>query len=243
MEMSFLTRDDKRILTGHQQFFKEMLKFRNTYKGISSHNAFNVQTNPAASIVSYQISDGEHDFFIVANYGKEQADYWIDFPFSTSGSWWTEIINSSAPRFGGDTIKYSNIISQKGGRTNMIRLAPTSIHIFQADSELRIDHSLYWVSNLSNWSTVDRYKLHELDNGIYIVDFELDVTKKILFKVATKNWGIEMGEGDSTHLSYGPDKKNIEVTLPHGSYRFTFNAMDFSYKIEDLRKLDYSIRR
>ena len=57
------------------------------------------------------------------------------------------------------------------------------------------------------------------------------------FKIATKDWEIDLGSPQNGVLSYDPNQGNARTFLPPGDYHFLFNIKDFKYrflKVKDL---------
>ncbi len=239
--LSFLNDHERMLFTGHYNFFKDMIRFKKDHAAINRSNAYNVKIYDQKSIITYQITDGANEFFIIGNFGNYADGEWIEFPHGGSYNWWTETINSSTRRYGGVDNRYSNIISQYGGRYNHIRLAGSSFMLFKKQNRPEISNPLYLRGTFNNWIANDSLKLRKFtDNGL-IAEFFISKTDTFEFKLGTANWEIDLGIHKNTNativsgkgqLSYAPNQQNIKVKLKKGSYRFHFDMKTYSYIFE-----------
>jgi len=249
-ELNFLSNGERQLFTGYRQFFKDMIAFRKRYPGINNHNADNVQMNHDQSLVTYQLRDGEHDFFVVANFGPEKMDFWLQFPFSGNGGWWREIINSSDPKYGGNSYRSTNIISNRANRGNLVRLGGSTFHVFKAEKKLEISWPLYLKGTINEWGANEKFILTRGMEGVYYTDFLVSYDGSYEFKLATESWEVELGadtdewkdigskERIDGGITYVPSGPNIKTTLKEGFYRFTFNPKSYKYSLE---KLEYPV--
>jgi 1,4-alpha-glucan branching enzyme len=236
-ELSFLTDVERNLFRGYYLFFKSMIQFRKEHPGINDKDAFNIRVDYNQSLMSYQIRDGEQEYFVVANFGNTREDYWIEFPYSQSGDWWKEIINSSAKQFGGLSDTWLNVLSNYRGRSNQVRVAPTTFMLFQLQKNAEINRTLYLMSGLNNWQAQEDFRLLEKGNGLYVVDFWCPTDGRYEFKLGTANWDVEVGTaseypipaGASGHMSYAPNRPNVQAFLQKGRYRFQFDLRSFEY--------------
>ena len=160
-------------------------------------------------------------------------------------TWWREIINSSVKKYGGETNKFTNILSQFGERSNLVRIEGPSITIFKKERGPAITRDLFLVGTINNWSTEDKFKLKKADSKgeKYHVLFNSNKQGLQEFKLSTTGWEIEMGSSSSssTHyvnhgqLSYLPSTPNIRVHLEKAKYEFEFNLKTFDYKFKKLQ--------
>ncbi len=251
-KLFFLSDEERNLFHGHYSFFKEMLKFRGNYPEINLENAKNVQISHNGTVVSYQITANEKKFFIVANFGYDQSDFWITFP-GQGHLWWREIINTSHPKFGGKSGKYLNVISNLGGRPNNIRLKGPSLSIFEEETRAQISKDLYLRGTHNNWEATPEHILQQAsDKGhIYITQVEIEEDTILEFKIADSTWEIELGRSDNNQddlinsnnnlikgsLTYVPEQKNVRIALKKGVYKFLFNLETFTVSLTFLRKL------
>ena len=83
--------------------------------------------------------------------------------------------------------------------------------------------------------------------GMENIDFTLKKNGKYEFKLANKNWEIELGavkdewkeqetatEKVVGSMTYRPDAPNIKAVLKAGAYRFSFNVQTFEYSFQKL---------
>lgn len=234
--LGFLSEHERGLFSGYYKFFQDMIKFRKMYPGINNQNAFNVKVDNESSIITYQIQDEENEFFIVANFGHEDVRYWMNFPQGTDGNWWTEIINSSAEEYGGRTDRFQNIVSNLGGRRNLIRLDQNSMMVFKAENIPIISKRLFLVGDFNTWAGSPQDSLVYKGNGFFKVTVKVDFDGIHRFKLATSDWSIEMGNGGNGYLTYLPDAPNLEIYLKAGSYDFEFDAVSYKYQLVSLIK-------
>jgi 1,4-alpha-glucan branching enzyme len=242
--LNFLEDHERKLFSGHLKFFKDLIKFRKTYHGINDGNATNVQTHYNDRVITYQITAGKHEFYVVANMGPAVADGQIFFP-GPSNTWWEEVVNSTSKVYGGNTFHYQNIISNMGGRVNNIRLGQNSFSIFERKGKAKISMPLFLRGNFNNWGarTQDLLKVASDHGNIYVTELLIEKEGTYQFKLGSENWDIELGDSgekdffssmilkddQSGSLSYIPNKKNFEVHLFPGEYRFLFNIESFKY--------------
>ncbi len=129
-QLSFLTNYEKKLFSGYHNFFKRMIDFKLQNPELNSAHAFNVAiTNN--SILTYQVSAGKKEYFVVANFGDDLLDLSINFPSTNSHQgMWRELINSSHTAYGGSSNLFQNSINFEGGKINPIKMKGTSISIF-----------------------------------------------------------------------------------------------------------------
>jgi len=180
----------------------------------------------------------------VVNFGQDFNSIWINFPEGPN-QWWEEIFNSSNQKYGGSTDRYSNIISNLGGRTNRVRMAGPSIIVFTKKSSPKIRKEIFLRSNLNDWSALRSQMLTPADEKgeIYMTEVHVDVEGTYEFKLASENWQIELGLASSGrnylldeppyslggYLGYEPELPNVSVNLPPGKYKFMFNLKSFKF--------------
>jgi len=236
-ELAFLTDSEKNLFRGYHLFFKSMIQFRREHPGINEKDAFNIRVDYNQSLISYQIKDGEQEYLVVANFGAAREDYWTDFPCGPSGDWWNEIINSSSKQFGGLTDSSLNVISNYCGRSNLLRVAPSTFMLFQLQKNAEINKTLYLMTGLNNWQPHEDFRLVDKGNGVFVVDFWCPAEGRYEFKLGSANWEIEMGtasnvppfSGASDLMSYAPNRPNVKISLQKGRYRFLFDLKTFEY--------------
>ncbi len=239
--LGFLSEGERSLFTGHHRYFKELIKFRNDNPRLNEQDAFNVNVDYPKSLMTYQIRAGIKNYFVIANFGGEYKGKWINFPHSHGGQWWSEKINSSDKKFGGITGRYANIISNFGGRSNMVRIAPSSFILFEVVEKPAISKELFLMGSFNNWQAYDEYKLVEDADGKHVVDFYCSNPGLYELKVATEDWEVALGSGMmdnngdpfnktiSGTLNYVIDSPNVKVYLEKGHYRFTFDVSSFKY--------------
>lgn len=228
-ELSFLSDAERRLFSGHHKFFQDMIDFRKQYPSINYYNAYNVRVQSEQSTISYQIQDGTNEFFVIANFGGENIQHWHEFPQGVRGNWWKEIINSSSKIYGGASDGYNNLISNLGGRNNLVRMARSTIMVFKAENDPSISKNLFLMSNFNKWIANDAYKLKYNGQGVFSVEFYVRQNGNYQFKLASKDWDVELGDSGHGYLSYTPDAPNVNAYLETGFYSFQFNTATYKY--------------
>ncbi|MCK5073384.1 MAG: hypothetical protein KAQ98_08175 [Bacteriovoracaceae bacterium] len=242
--ITFLNTFEKQLFKGYNLYFRDMISFRKNNPGINNQEAYNVRLAYDDSVISYQIKTPSDEYFIIGNFGWPKSGAWIPFP-AEMNTWWREIINSSVKKYGGETNKFTNILSQFGGRSNLVRIEGPSITIFKKERGPAITRDLFLVGTINNWSTEDKFKLKKADSKgeKYHILFNSNKQGLQEFKLSTTGWEIEMGSSSSsnTHyvnhgqLSYLPSTPNIRVHLEKAKYEFEFNLKTFDYKFKKLQ--------
>lgn len=236
--LNFTTDEEENLFKGHHQFFKKMIQFKKEHPEFNSREAQNVKIDNIQKIITFELLDSIGHYFVVGNFNEDNGGAWITFP-GNQQSWWSEIINSSLPEFGGETESYQNIISNLGGRRNLLRLKGPSFVIFQAGNNPEVKSQLFFRSNAFNWKASPEMSLSPLPNNPewLVAKIQLNQSKTIEYKLGTKNWEIELGKaGSSQQLSYIPNSPNATVTLAPGLYNFKFNLKTFNTLFEKIEK-------
>ena len=245
-ELNFLSDEEVNLFTGYHKFFKELVHFRKLHPEFNDSDASEVKTHFNNNAVSRKLGKGKKEYFVILNLGEKVTKEWINFP-GNSKDWWKEVYNSNLKKYGHESNKYQNIISNVGGRNNHIRIDGTSFILFEKDPQGTVSKSLYLRGNFNTWSANPKHMLNKAsDHGdIYIVNFDIKESKKYEFKLGTKDWDIDIGLAPAElffqdpkeltvgkgYLSYIPGLQNIEILLDKGSYKFIFNIRTFKYNI------------
>lgn len=241
--LNFTTEDDVRLFHGHLQFFKDMIKFKKENPEINNQDAENVKIDNFAKTFSYELRLPEVSYFIVGNFNNDNGGAWIEFPGSPQ-TWWTEIMNSSGTKYGGDDNSYQNSIANVGGRKNLLRLKGPGFYIFKAGRAPTMNLPLYFRTDALGWTANETLLLrpNPVNSEEYITKVEFRKSQLIEFKLGSKNWEIDLGKvidkiaspraGDM--LSYIPNSKNIKQNITAGKYQFKFNIRNYSYILEKL---------
>ena len=237
-EMSFLTKEEKILFLGHYTFFKDMIRFRRNNPSINFNNAKNVYIDYENSIVTYELSSTEDDYFVVVNFGYDHNAIWVRFPGS-SEFWWSEIVTSSYTRYGGKNDSFANIISYQAGSENHIRMKGPSISVFNKHHSGKINYPLFLRGSFNNWEATSKSELKNQSSrgSLYAVDIICKQSGNFQFKLATKEWDIELGASPTARskadnvgaLTYETNKPNAQIYLLKGKYKFLFNLQDFKY--------------
>jgi 1,4-alpha-glucan branching enzyme len=241
--LNFLKPEEKMLFNGYHNFFKDMIKFKSINPELNMYNAYNIDIDYQNSIMTYQINSGHLRYFVIANFGNAQRNYWMKFPNGGTNNWWREFIDSSSRRYGGLTNQYNNIFTNWGGRPNLIRIAPTSFRIFVAERSPSVGQQLYLMNDLDGWRALEHLKLVDQGNGTLIADVGIKSDTNFNFKLATNDWNIAIGAstqkqdvyyrmkgGTQGVLSYDISGPNATNYLPAGNYRFIFNIYTFEYQ-------------
>jgi 1,4-alpha-glucan branching enzyme len=242
--LKFLALEEKELFRGHLQFFKELIKFKKEFPEMSLQDARNVQITHDGKVMSYLIGTSLKEYFVTLNFGYNYNSTWVNFPEGPN-HWWEEIFNSSNQKYGGTTDRYSNIISNLGGRINRVRLAGPSIVIFAKKNSPKLKREVYLRSNLNDWSALRSQMLMPADEKgeLYMAEVNVDNDGLYEFKLATEDWQIELGLASAGktylldeppyalggYLGYEPELPNVTVQLPRGKYKFMFNLKSFKF--------------
>lgn len=241
-ELAFVPDHDKKLFVGYHKYFKDMIAFRRAHPGVNLQNAHDVQLSPNGQILTYQIDDGDDQFFIVANFAQDRNGEWVSFP-KGGNYWWYEILNSSAEQYSADPTQYRNIIAQMGGRNNHLRLKANTTYVFQKSIKGLLTTPLYFRGSLNGWGATESNKLvQSSEHGdVYSIVVTVPADGDYEFKLATQDWTIEFGvparssnvdvfgndvSGQLTNCAYMP---NVKVRLKKGSYRFLFSIADYKF--------------
>ncbi len=241
--LSFLTPKERKFLTGHRQYFKDLLAFRTKHAGIGNQDPTNVRLSQG--LLSYEIKDGPSEYFVVANFGQPLAGAWVQFP-GTAENWWQEVINSSNQTYGAYDQSLQNPISHKGGRFNQIRLGGPGFAIFRRTFTSSIQSPLYVRGTFNDWQT-SKSCLSRTSSmaNTYSTHIRINFGGYHEFKVASADWVfafglatpsvdsvVHLGSWDdlSGQLTYAIDRPNASATLSAGCYRFLFNAENYVYR-------------
>lgn len=235
--LNFATDEDAKLFSGHLNFFKEMIKFKKMNPEINNQDAQNVRIDNISKIVTYELKTSNDSYFVVGNFNNDNGGAWIQFPGQT-GSWWNEIINSSESRFGSSNVSYQNIISNLGGRKNLLRLKGPGFYIFKSTSTPVVSEKLYFRSSAFNWlaSNLTELKANPLNSEELTVILDFKTAQSIDFKIGTAKWEIDLGQStaNSKAMSYIPNSPNVKVSVNAGRYLFKFNLKNFTYNFEQL---------
>ena len=97
----------------------------------------------------------------------------------------------------------------------------------------------------NNWDPASN-EMVDLGAGIYQIDVNIEKEGPIQFKfTANKSWDLNVGEEDQDNkgfplsgtgeLDEGGNTQNIQGFIPvAGTYRFTFNMVDYSYQVDTI---------
>lgn len=231
--LSFLRSSEQLLFTGQLEYFKTFIQFRKNNPEFNAVNAQNVHI--IDNLMTYEILTSNEHFFVLANFGADNQEQWVHFP-GKEDFWWKEVINSSAKHFGGTNDKFLNIIAQKSNRPNHVRLPGTSLLLFKKVKKPELTQPFYFRSTINNWEANNESRLLPSLESLHIFEckFYSPSSGTIDFKLATKDWDIEMGESKNfegkTVLSYRPSLPNIKATLDRGHYIFKFNMENFEYE-------------
>ena len=236
-ELDFLNSDEKDSFIRYHSFFKEMVKFRKAHPEIDLNDAQDVR-ECLKNVLCYRLERGPKEHFIIVNYGGPRESSWIPFPGTTT-DYWQEVITLADEKYSTGNKKFKNIISNVGGRVNNVRLAGPSISVFSKKRYGNISEDLFFRSNLQSWTASTKNQLNKAsDRGdIYMTKLSINEPLNLEFKIATKDWEIDLGSPQNGVLSYDPNQGNARTFLPPGDYHFLFNIKDFKYrflKVKDL---------
>jgi 1,4-alpha-glucan branching enzyme len=258
--LNFTTKAEEGLFSGHLNFFKEMIKFKKVNPEINNQDAQNVRIDNSTKIVTYELKTSKDWYFVVGNFNIDNGGAWIQFP-GDKQVWWDEIINSSDPRFGSDTQAYRNIISNLGGRKNLLRLKGPGFYIFKATTAPSTSSVLYFRTDVFNWvaNSSTELKTNSQNSEELMATVQFSTAQTIAFKLGTKNWEIDLGTvPDSSGmplnfrpvsrsrvldfinplelkvLTYGVTSGNVKLDVTPGKYIFRFNLKTFSYSLEKL---------
>jgi len=234
----FLSDEERALFSGHTKFFKKLIKFKKENPLINTRDAYNVRTYFDNNLITYEIGSDDQHYFVVANFTNDLSGSWINFP-GYSSEWWSEIYNSSSKEFGGKNQNFLNIISNVGGRKNVIRSKGPSITIFKKESTGKVNIPLYLRTDLSNWEVLPTNELlpiSDREGNLYGTSLTVDKEQEIEFKIASSNWDIDLGASSAKdYISYKPSQGNVKVKLQKGTYTFIFNIRTFRYRFEKTR--------
>jgi 1,4-alpha-glucan branching enzyme len=240
-ELSFVTKNEQQLFKGHLDFFKEMIKFKKNNPEINLQDAVNVNLDNNAKILTYEIKTSTSWYFVVANFGGDSGGSWVSFPGDKS-LWWKEFINSSETKYAGDNGVYSNVISNIGGRSNLLRLKGPGFYLFQAFTGPSLKKNLYFRSTLNAWKAnptqMLKFNPSNPEELVTLVQVNNDSTFE--FKLGSDDWEIDLGKYVQdlrrpkmvSTLSYIPLSQNVKQTLSKGTYQFKFNINSFTYSFE-----------
>ncbi len=242
--LNFATEADAALFRGHKTFFKEMIQFKKENPEINNQDAQNVKVDNYNKTFSYELKTSTAHYFVVGNFNIDNGGAWVDFPGSNK-TWWTEIINSSDKRFGGDDETYQNIITNLGGRKNLLRLKGPAFYIFKAGNTPKVAKPLYFRTNANNWQAVSSNELSMNPANIDEMRAVVTFTKAgpVEFKLGTKNWEIDLGKSydskvlkanNQDFLTYIPNSSNLKATVSAGKYLFKFNIRSYAYSLEKI---------
>ena len=243
-EFSFLNDKEKNLFNGYHRFFKDMIQFKLKNPEINIKDPFNVSILNG-NILTYELQTAKKHYFIVANFGGKEKAHWIYFPGETN-SWWKEVINSSDTTYGGANKNNLNIISYSGGRSNHIRLGSATFMLYEKEKKGSIKEDLYLRSNIYNWQAAKENILYRAsDHGnIFATEVKIPQKQILEFKLATKDWEIELGQSNTVSpirpgiisnnplsgaLTYQAASPNAKIELDKGTYKFLFNINTFKF--------------
>ncbi len=252
--LNFVNNEEENLFKGHLNFFKTMIQFKKENPEINNQDAQNVRIDNSTKVVTYELKTSKDWYFVVGNFNIDNGGAWIQFPGSKQ-LWWDEIINSSDPMFGSNSAVFQNIISNLGGRKNLLRLKGPGFYIFKASVSPSVATDLYFRTNSFNWvadnSTVMTVNPQNNEELMTVVEFSKNQT--IEFKLGTKNWEISLGQPwemrslpsefqftglrnplEFKVLTYGVNSANTKLDVNAGKYIFKFNFKTFSYSLEKL---------
>ncbi|MBC7711839.1 MAG: hypothetical protein H7177_00770 [Rhizobacter sp.] len=241
--LNFTTEDDAKLFEGHLQFFKDMIKFRKDNPAINSQDAQNVRIDNIAKTFSYEIRLPNATYLVVGNFNNDNGGMWVDFP-GNSQTWWTEVMNSSDPKYGGNDQTYQNIIANVGGRKNLLRLKGPGFYMFKSGNAPTMKQALYFRTDALNWVTNDStlLKTNPANNEELIARVDIPKTN-LEFKLGTQNWEVDLGKSPDTKLSAGraqdvltyvPNSANVKANITPGKYLIRFNLRTYTYSLEKL---------
>lgn len=252
--LNFATLDDQKLFSGQFNFFKAMIQFKKENPEINLRDADNVRIDNGSKLAIYELKTSSNWYFIVANFNTDSGGSWIPFPGS-SQIWWNELINSSDAQFGSDTENYQNIISNLGGRYNLLRLKGPGFYIFRATNSAGVAKKLYFRTDVFNWvaNSTTELKINSQNSEEYTVNLDFNAAKAIEFKIGTSNWEVDLGlpkdiktqvdylgskiltnTDASGNLTYAAHSSNIKIKVFPGRYLFKFNIKSFTYSFEKL---------
>ena len=237
--LNFVSPEEENLFKGHHLFFKEMINFKKTRPELNLKEAQNVKIDNYLKIVTFELQTKDEHFFIVGNFNVDNGGAWINFP-GNSQKWWSEVMNSSLPNYGGDSETYQNIIPNIGGRRNLLRLKGPSFIMFREETTPEVGETLYFRSNIFAWKANQNLALKPMSTGSEWLVTNLSLTKNetLEYKLGTKNWEIDIGLGEKAQtMSYIPNSPNAKVSLPAGEYLFKFNIKTFAAAFEKTNKL------
>ncbi len=237
--LNFLTPKEHNLFHGTYRFFKRMIQFRRDYPFINEKNASHVHIYYDQNLLTYRIQSEEKRFFVVANFGPSKEAAWVNFP-AGNHTWWKEVVNTSETRWGGNSDRFQNIISNLGGRQNLVRVDEGSLLIFEEQKIAEINSPLYLRGDITDWKALPHMKLlKSSDKGdIYSVQFDVHSRGEFAFKLGTKDWEVDIGlshhhqpEHSRGVLSYRPFQPNFIISFKPGTYKFIFNINTFKYVV------------
>lgn len=242
--LNFTTDADVNLFSGHMTFFKEMIKFKKNNPEINNQDAQNVQIDNGSKTFSYELRTSTANYFVVGNFNVDNGGAWVQFP-GNDKTWWTEVMNSSLSKYGGDDERFQNIISNLGGRRNLLRLKGPGFYIFKAGNAPTISKTLYFRTLALNWLANEetQLKVNPANKEELIIELAFAKAQTIDFKLGTKNWEADFGkayDSKSTKpllsgtLTYIPNSGNIKAAVAAGKYLFKFNIKSYAYSLEKL---------
>ncbi|AUN97517.1 hypothetical protein C0V70_05200 [Bacteriovorax stolpii] len=234
--LNFVTEEDQNLFSGHLNFFKEMIKFKKANPEINNQDAQNVRIDNNAKIVTYELSTSHDNYFVVGNFNGDMGGVWIQFP-GNQDVWWSEMINSSDPRFGSTSDVFQNVISSVGGRKNLLRLKGPGFYLFKASKNPILSKKLYFRTSALNWLADEstELKVNPANQEELIARIDITKTGALDFKLGSKSWSIDLGKSvDPRFLTYTPNSENVRTTLSAGKYIFKFNMRNYTYNFEKL---------
>ena len=230
--LDFLNPAEQQLFRGYHQLFRDLIKLRAENPKFSENNAENVHL--ANHLLSYEVNAGNDTYFVVANFSYDKGEEWIYFP-GNSSDWWEEIINSSDRKYGNANNTFTNIINQRGGRSNHLRLAASSVAIFKKTKTIKTKQDLFLVGTFNNWKADQQSRLVQENSGpIYSTQIKIEASGQYDFKLGTSDWDIELGRTNSfdrySSLSYRPHQPNVPIYLESGNLLFRFNVETFVFE-------------
>ncbi len=237
--LNFTTEADANLFEGHLQFFKDMIKFKKENPEINNQDAQNVKIDNFAKTFSYELKLSNVTYFVVGNFSNDNGGAWIDFP-GNQQTWWTEVMNSSDPKYGGDDTSFQNTIANVGGRKNLLRLKGPGFYIFKSGTTPNMKLPLYFRANVLGWAANESTLLKPNANGEeFTARIEFTKTEAIEFKLGAKNWEVDLGKAEKIAgakaidaLTYIPNSGNVKMNVTAGKYLFKFNIRTYSYSLE-----------
>lgn len=240
--LNFTTKEDAKLFQGHFQFFKDMIKFKKENPEINNQDAQNVTIDNLGKTFSYELRLANVTYFVVGNFNNDNGSAWIDFPGS-SQTWWTEVMNSSDPKYGGAESTFQNSLSNVGGRKNLLRLKGPGFYIFKSTNTPSMKLPLYFRADALNWEANESTLLKTTNSNLeeYSAKIEFSSARNVEFKLGSKNWEVDLGKIENLKfarsgemLSYIPFSGNVKVALKSGKYLFKFNIRTYAYSFEKL---------